>query len=205
MTLSELKKAIQEWVQSSEPTFVKNLEIIIQNAEQELHDKVRIPSARVTTDLTTTNGVNTVDAPTGMGVPLGLFITSSGRPYPLVQRDPSFIREAYSGTVNSRPLDYAWLRSDTTKATILLGPTPNAAYTLTVEYYQTQPESIVTTPNGTWLSINFSDVLLKHCLPQAAIFLKQWENVEVYKKEAADALQQMGQFNLAGRKDEWKA
>jgi len=205
MTLAALKTVLQDWAQSTEATYVANLDTIIGDAEQSIYDKIRVPSARIEQSISTVAGTNTVTANVAFGASLEFYVTAVGGVAdnrPLELRDPSYIRECWGRSPQGKPLDYAWLRAAVAGSTLLLGPTPDAIYAMKLEYYSATPESLVTTTSGTWLSINFPDVLRKHAQYRAGIFLKMWEQVNILKPEAEESLQQFGSLMMSAKSDE---
>jgi hypothetical protein len=81
---------------------------------------------------------------------------------------------------------------------ILIAPTPNAAYTIDLEY-TAQPTGLSSSTATTWLSNNAPTALLYACLVEAFRFLKGPENMLVMYEQAYKnavgtlATEQMGQ------------
>jgi hypothetical protein len=78
----------------------------------------------------------------------------------------------------------------------MFAPTPDIAYTAELHYYA-YPESITVAGDGTtWLSLNYSPVLLYGCLVEAYIFMKgEADLMAAYEKKYQDAI---GQLNRLG-------
>lgn len=100
----------------------------------------------------------------------------------LLNKDVNFIRESYpTPTDTGIPAYYALFGPTTTNATppvpttelsFLLGPTPDATYSIELHYYY-YPESITTISSGqTWLGDNFDSVLLYGSMVEACTFQK---------------------------------
>jgi hypothetical protein len=102
----------------------------------------------------------------------------------LLNKDVNFIREAYpTPTDLGTPAYYALFDENT----FILGPTPNATYTMELHYYY-YPESIVTAGTS-WLGDNFDSVLLYASLLEAAAFMKSDPDViGNYEKRYNEAL-----------------
>ena len=126
-------------------------------------------------------------------------IDQTGRYEFLLNKDVNFIRQAYpSPTSQGLPKYYALFGPTTTndptpvitnELSVILGPTPDAAYNVELHYYYL-PESIVT-EGTTWLGDNFDTVLLYGALVEAAIFMKaEAETLTVYQAKYAEALAQ---------------
>ena len=71
----------------------------------------------------------------------------------------------------------------------IVGPTPNAAYSVELHYFY-YPESITTVSTGqTWLGDNFESVLLYGSLLEAGTFMKSDPDImAVYKGRYDEAL-----------------
>lgn len=111
----------------------------------------------------------------------------------LLNKDVSYIRAAYPvPTDTGLPQHYAMfgpVSTDETELTFMLGPTPDAVYTVELHYYYF-PESITTAASGfTWLSENFDSVLLYGCLVEAYTFMKpEADLIALYDKKYQEAL-----------------
>ena len=79
----------------------------------------------------------------------------------------------------------------TDELTFILGPTPDAAYTVELHFYY-YPESITTAADGrTWLGDNFDTVLLYGCLVEAYTYMKGEQDVMAfYETKYKEALAQ---------------
>ena len=79
----------------------------------------------------------------------------------------------------------------TDELTFILGPTPDAAYTVELHFYY-YPESITTAADGrTWLGDNFDTVLLYGCLVEAYTYMKGEQDVMAfYEAKYKEALAQ---------------
>ena len=117
----------------------------------------------------------------------------------LLNKDVNFIRQAYpTPTDTAIPKYYALFGPTTTSGgsptitnelSFILGPTPDAAYTVELHYYY-YPESITTAPSGTsWLGDNFDSVLLNGALLEAATFMKaDVDTIKLYSDRYAESI-----------------
>jgi hypothetical protein len=114
----------------------------------------------------------------------------------LLNKDVNFIRQAYpQPTDTAIPKYYALFGPTTAGAVItdelsfLLGPTPDAVYSVELHYYY-YPESITTASSGqTWLGDNFDSVLLYGSLVEAYTFMKgETDMVALYDGKYKEAL-----------------
>jgi hypothetical protein len=115
----------------------------------------------------------------------------------------NFIRAAYPNPNDTAIPKYYALFGPTVASSVItdelsfiLGPTPDALYNIELHYFY-YPESITTAPDGrTWLSDNYSPVLLYGSMLEAYIFLKgETDMMAVYKGKYDEAL---GQLNRLG-------
>ena len=144
------------------------LAMFTQQAEQKIYNAVDFPALRknATSSLVIDNKYLTV--PTDYLYPHSLAVVNgSGEYVYLLQKDSNFIREAYPTPASTGlPKHYALFDGDS----IILGPTPDAAYTVEL-HYSYYPESIVTA-GTTWLGVNFDSALLNGALVEALRFMK---------------------------------
>jgi len=111
----------------------------------------------------------------------------------LLNKDVSYIRAAYpTPTSTGIPAYYAMfgpVSNDETELTFILGPTPDAVYTVELHYFY-YPESITTAASGyTWLSENYDPVLLYGSLVEAYTFMKgEPDMIAQYEKKFQESL-----------------
>lgn len=175
MTYAELKEQIKDYVQSEEATFLANLDVIIQLAEQRINRDVKSPDSR--TSVTGTVSSQTITTPTDFVMQLSLFVNVAGTQTGLLLKEPSYLTEAYGVTQHSAgstgaPAYYAIQSSSETGTTILVAPSAAVPYTYTLYYYKTPDTIVGTNNNTTWVSTYFPQTLLYGCLVEAYTFLK---------------------------------
>jgi hypothetical protein len=178
-TYAETVSAIESTTENTYDTV--DVDRFITNAEERIFNMVRLPFLRKTdTSITTVNGTSTITLPTDFLAPFSVAIVSSGTYTYLLNKDPDFIREAYPVIATTGvPAHYAFV-NDTT---LIMGPTPGAAYSVVLNYFY-MPSSLTVDTSGTWLSDNFFSALLAACLVEAAIFMKSTEDiVALYDKD----------------------
>ncbi len=199
MTYTQLKTLVQNYTENTEATFVANIDSFTDMAEKRIYNDVGLPVERkIATNLTTTIGVATMALPTDFLAPYSFSVTnpSTGAVTFLLNKDPEFINEAYPITATTgTPAHYALQLQSLASTTALLGPTPDAAYATTLNYYY-YPASIVTATN-TWLGDNYPMALLYGVLREAAAYMKsEPDTVQGYEasyQEALESLRQMGE------------
>lgn len=198
-TTTTLKDAIRQYLvlnttnQTPDSTFEAQLDNIIIQAEQGIVRSVQHPAFTQYANLATVASTATLDV--SSQDPLSIYsmtltTTVQGESV-LVPKQYDFIREAFSGgSTEGQPRFYAW-EDD---ATLILGPTPDDAYTIRMSYWGA-PTSI-TVDSTTWLGDNQEDLLLYACLVEAYRFIKgDPEMLAMYEKRYVEAL---AAFKLQG-------
>jgi len=187
-TFTTLKTAIQDYLESSETTFVANLTLIITQAEERILRTVQLPDFRKNVTGTLSSGNPYLTMPSDFLGPYSLAIDNSGYEY-LLFKDVNFIREAYPVEATENvPKYYSIFDRDT----FILGPTPNANFATELHYLY-KPESITASGDGTsWLGTNAETALLYGCLVEGYTFLKgDGEFIQWYQAKYDDAVMRL--------------
>lgn len=183
MNYAALSAAIQDYTQNYEQEFVANIPVFVQQAEQRIYNTVQFPSLRKNVTGSTTTNNKYLSCPNDFLSTYSLAIIDGTGAYEyLLNKDVNFIRQAYpQPTDTAIPKYYALFGPTTTSGgspvitnelSFILGPTPDAAYSVELHYYY-YPESITVAASGqTWLGDNFDTVLLYGSLIEAYTFLK---------------------------------
>jgi hypothetical protein len=200
MNYTQLTAAICDYTQNFDQDFVDNIPVFVQQAEQRIFNTVQFPSIRKNvTGLTTANN-KYLSAPADFLAVYSLAVVDATGAYEyLLNKDVNFIRQAYpTPTSTGLPKYYALFGPTTTndpspvitnELSIILGPTPAAAYTAELHYYY-YPESISVAASGqTWLGDNFDSVLLYGALVEANTFMKgEADMTAMYNTKYTEAL-----------------
>jgi hypothetical protein len=183
MNYAALSAAIQDYTQNYEQEFVANIPVFVQQAEQRIYNTVQFPSLRKNVTGSTTTNNKYLSCPDDFLSTYSLAIIDGTGAYEyLLNKDVNFIRQAYpQPTDTAIPKYYALFGPTTTSGgspvitnelSFILGPTPDAAYSVELHYYY-YPESITVAASGqTWLGDNFDTVLLYGSLVEAYTFMK---------------------------------
>ena len=170
---------------------VADINTFITQAEQRIANAVQLPASFKYSTLTTSIGVATLTLPADYlaTFSVALQLPSGAQAY-LVNKDFTFLREAFPTTATGQPQYYALSQA----YELTLAPIPSAVYPVNVAYYG-YPDSI-TLPAGTsWLGDNFSSVLLYGSLVEAYTFMKGDQDVmalyDTKFKEAMGLLKQL--------------
>ena len=208
MTYTELVAAIQSYTENQFPTTyladgstvssTTQINLLIEQAEQRIYNSVQFPSLRKNVTGTMTLGNKYLSAPSDfLAVYSMAVIDATGAYEYLLNKDVNFIRQAYpKPTDTSIPKYYALFGPTTTNAatpvitnelSFILGPTPDAAYSVELHFYY-YPESI-TTAGTTWLGDNFDSVLLYGSLVEAYTYMKgETDLIALYDGKYKEAL-----------------
>ncbi len=177
MNYTELKTNIQD---ICEQTFTDDqLAMFTKQAEQLIYTTVDLPAMRKNQTGNTTLDNKYLTMPSNILYVYSLaVIDGSGDYHYLINKDVSFIREAYPlPTATGMPVHYGIFG----QTTFILGPTPNAAYQSEIHFSE-YPESIVTA-STTWLGTEFDSALLNGALVEAIRFQKgEPDMVALYEK-----------------------
>lgn len=191
MTYTELVTAVSDYAENAFNTVDMNT--FIQQAEQRIYNTVQFPALRKNVTGTCTASNKYLQCPLDFLAAYSLAVIDALGVYSFaLNKDVNFIREAYpTPTSTGIPKYYALFgpRSDTEKElTFILGPTPDAAYSVELHYFY-YPTSIVTATN-TWLGDNFDSVLLYGTLVEAYTFMKgEQDMLQMYDAKYKEALQ----------------
>ena len=165
-------------------TSEEQIDTFIQQAEQRIYNSVQFPNFRKnqTGVLSPTNPY--LEAPPDFLASYSLAVITNDSYEYLLNKDVNYIRAAYPNpTVEGIPKYYAQFDDNT----FILGPTPDAAYTVEMHYFF-YPESIVTA-GTTWLGANFDSALLYGSLVEAYTYMKgEADIVAAYNKRYEEAM-----------------
>jgi hypothetical protein len=187
-TYTTLKSAIQDYLETTETTFVNNLGVIVSQAEDRILKTVQLPDFRKSTTGSMTSGNSYLSTPSDFLSPYSLALNNSGYEY-LIFKDVNFIREAYPVAATTGVPKYYGLFNETS---FILGPTPGSGYSVELHYFY-KPESITTASAGTsWLGTNAESALLNASLVEAYTFLKgEPDLLQLYEGRYQEAIAQL--------------
>lgn len=202
MNYTALVADIQAYTQNYESSFIANIPVFVQQAEERIYNSVQIPALRKNvTGLTTVNN-KYLSCPADFLSSFSLAVIDATGAYTyLLNKDVNFMREAYPNpnTDKGLPKFYALFGPTvasgtiTTELSFILGPTPDLQYDVELHYYY-YPQSIVTAGTS-WLGDNYSPVLLYGSLVEAYIFMKgEQDMMAYYEKKFQDATSQLNRL-----------
>jgi hypothetical protein len=183
MNYTQLTAAIGDYTQNFDQDFTDNIPVFVTQAEQRIYNTVQFPSLRKNVTGSTSTNNKYLSTPQDFLAPYSLAVIDATGAYEyLLNKDVNFIRQAYpTPTSTGIPKYYALFGPTTTndatpiitnELSLILGPTPDAVYSVELHYYY-YPESITVAASGqTWLGDNFDSVLLYGSLVEANTFMK---------------------------------
>ena len=192
MTYDELVTRIREWTEVDSTVFTSTIvNGFIENAEFRIMTDVDLDVFRRNDYSTLTSGNEFLSLPNGIllvrwveiyNVPQTGTSSMSGQRLTLQQKDVSFIDEyTMNRTATGTPKYYGYWN----ETKLLLGPTPNAAFTVEVAYVKRPNTSdgtkLTSTNTTTYLSLNAPNTLLYACLVEAYSFLKDQQMLQTFE------------------------
>jgi|TARA_Y100000114_G_scaffold145430_1_gene155101 hypothetical protein len=169
-TLSTLKTAVQDYLETDETTFVNNLNNFILQAEERILKSVQVPDQRKNVQGNVTSSNRFLATPSDFLAPFSLAVISSNNYDYLDLKHNSFIKEYISSTTTTgKPKYYAIFD----QGSFEVAPIPDSNYTVEL-HYLAKPASLTAGGDSgtTYLSTDAPDTLLYGCLLEGAIFLK---------------------------------
>jgi hypothetical protein len=212
MNYSQLVTAIQSYTENQFPAVyladgstessTAQINRFIEQAEQRIYNMIQFPSLRKNQYTPITSSNKYVSLPNDFLAVYSLALVTgvvggdldTGTFEYLLNKDVNFIRQAYPAPNDKGvPKYYALFgptivsSAITNELSLILGPTPDAAYYVELHYYY-YPESI-TTATTTWLGDNFDSVLLYGSLVEAYTFMKgEQDIISLYDTKFKEAL-----------------
>lgn len=208
MNYTELTQALQDYLETQETSFVSNIPMFIKQAEERIYRSVQIPELRKNVTAAVTAGVQYIARPSDFLSVFSLAVIDALGDYTyLYDKDVNFIREAYPrASTQGLPKYYAQFDGDQigfSAGNFILGPTPNAAYTVELHYYYDPPSITVT--GTSWLGENAESALLYGSLVEAYTYLKgDADMLQLYNKRYNEAMLQLFGIDLRSKRDEYR-
>lgn len=187
MNYTQLVNEIQSYTENQFQT--ADINTFIQQAEQRIYNSVQLPALRKNVTGSVTTGNKYLAMPSNWLATFSLAVINANNEYLyLLNKDVNFIRQSFPDTDSDfygQPQYYAVFDQNT----FILGPTPDANYSMELHYFY-YPESITTVVGGqTWLGDNFSSTLLYGSLLEAYSYMKGEQDViNQYQKRYDEAM-----------------
>ena len=189
-TLSTLKTAVQDYLETDETTFVSNLNNFILQAEERILKSVQLPDQRKNVQGNVTSSNRFLGTPTDFLAPFSLAVISSNTYDYLDLKHNSFIKEYISSTTTTgKPRYYAIFD----QSRFEVAPVPDSNYTVEL-HYLAKPTSLTSGGDSgtTYLSTDAPDTLLYGCLLEGAIFLQlPPDDINAYEARFKESLMRL--------------
>lgn len=187
-TYTTLKTAIQDYLQTTESSFVSNLPTFITQAEERILRTVQLPDFKKNVTANVSNGNQYLAMPSDFLSQYSMAIDNSGYEY-LLFKDTNFIREVSPDVTVTGVPKYYGIFDD---SNFILGPTPNSNYFVELHYLY-KPLSISVDPSGTsWLGTNAENSMLYGSLIEAYTYLKgDPDLMSLYQSKFDESLAQL--------------
>lgn len=190
MTYGELKQAIQDYTENDETSFVNNLPLFIRLAEERILKSVQLSLFQKNQSGSMTSGNQYLAAPSDFLAPFSLSIDVNGDKEFLLFKDLDFI-QTYTpdATTTGQPKYYAQFDVDN----FIIGPTPNANYTVDIHYLYRPASLTAGADSGTsWLSTNAEIALLYGSLVEAYTYMKGDPNLmQMYNQRLGEGISRL--------------
>ena len=196
-TNTALKTAIQDYLDSTEASFVSNLPTFITTAEERIFKNVQLDDFRKNQVGNLTASGTYLECPTDYLAPFSLAVVDSANNYNyLLLKQVSFIRD-FTPNASTKGLPKYYAEFDDN--TFIVAPTSDLAYEVELHYYY-RPASLTSTTGSetTWLSENAPNAMLYGSLVEACTYLKNYESIPVYESKFQEAI--LGLKNLGEAK-----
>ena len=198
-TYSALETALKNHVENQGTAFDANVDTIIKLGEDRVLKDFDLEIFDTTASVTLTQAVATITKPSNTIAARTIWYTNgSSDRVVLRQRTYEFIQDYWPTPGDTGEPKYFCELTETTWG---VAPTPDATRQGTVRYI-TRQTSVVTQTSGTWLSLNFGDLLLRACLASAEMYLKADDRVPLWKSEYAELLAVAQREVRAGRRQD---
>jgi len=188
-TYTTLKTAIQDYVQSTETTFVSQLARFILNAEERILKECQLDVFRKSSQGTVSSGNAYLAKPSDFLAQNSLSVINGSSKEFLLYKQATMLQDYTPNPATTGVPEYY---ADWDEATFLLAPTPDSSYTMELHYFY-RPQSITVSSDGTsWLGTNAELALLYGALVEAYTFLKgEPDLLALYDKRFQEAMQWM--------------
>lgn len=179
---SELLTELDAWMDRTVdadriPTFIKLF-------EARMNRQLRAPAMEATSTSVTESGTSNYALPSDFLSMRELYLATDPKTV-LEAMTPASLRETYAYSDTGQPRAYAVIGDE-----IVLAPTPDGEYTLTLSYYQSIPA--LTSANTTnWLLTAFPDAYLYGTLTMAEAYYKDDERLGLWKAAWDEVLSEM--------------
>ncbi len=206
MNYGDVRRSVQTFSSNTDPEFLSQIDTFIFQTESRIGQLVRLPAYSATASLVTVAGVNTIS----LNSLTPQFISADyinlldfGT---LEQKEKSFMFEAFPNAGEQGTPRYFGLQDD---LTLIIGPTPDAVYSLTLYYFSKWGSLVAlghnpsTVNNETFISRTFEAALLNGTLMNAYLFMQDTEAYQMHKAEFMENLGLVREYKQSSAKKQF--
>jgi len=179
MTYDSLTENIQSYLERTDTATLDKIPLFIMLAEQVIASEIKFLGNLTVNTSTMTIGQYVIDKPARWHKTVSMNVVVSGERQPILLRKYEYLREYWPDqTQTSVPLYYA----DYDYTHWLVAPTPAAAYSFEVLYYE-RNQPLDSTNQTNWFTIYAPQALLYGSLLQAMPFLKNDDRIPMWQAQ----------------------
>lgn len=184
-TYATLVTAIKNHLENQGTAFAANVDTLIKLGEDRVVKDFDLEIFDTTASITLTVNVATITKPSGIIAPRSLWYTNGSSDRVILrQRSYEYLVDYWpTPSDTGEPKFFCELTETTWGVT----PTPNNTRSGTARYVK-RPNSVVTDTSGTWISLNFGDLLLYSCMMNSEIYEKADDRIAVWQTLYGQAL-----------------
>jgi len=185
MTYDSLTENIQSYLERSDTATLEKIPLFIMLAEQVIASEIKFLGNLTVNTSNMVTGQFTIDKPVRWHKTVSMNVTVDGVRQPVLLRKYEYLREYWPDqTATDVPLYYA----DYDYTHWLVAPTPDAAYSFEVLYYE-RVQPLDSTNQTNWFTIYAPQALLYGSLLQAMPFLKNDERTPMWQAQYSAIMQ----------------
>jgi len=179
MTYTTLVENIQSYLERDDTATVDKIPLFIMLAEQVIASRIKFLGNLTVNTSTMTASTSIIDKPARWHKTVSMNITVDGERQPVLLRKYEYLREYWpNATTTATPIYY----SDYDYTHWLVAPTPDAAYTFEVLYYE-RIQPLDSSNQSNWFTIYAPQALLYGSLLQAMPFLKNDDRIPMWQSQ----------------------
>ena len=177
MTYTSLVENIQSYLERDDTATVDKIPLFIMLAEQIIASQIKFLGNLTVNTSTMTASTSIIDKPARWHKTVSMNITVAGERQPVLLRKYEYLREYWPNANSTGTPEFY---SDYDYTHWLVAPTPDAAYTFEVLYYE-RIQPLDSSNQTNWFTIYAPQALLYGSLLQAMPFLKNDERMTMWK------------------------
>lgn len=193
MTYDSLTENIQSYLERTDTATLDKIPLFIMLAEQVIASEIKFLGNLTVNTSTMVAGQPVIDKPARWHKTVSMNVTVAGAKQPVLLRKYEYLREYWPDqTQTDAPLYYA----DYDYTHWLVAPTPNAAYSFEVLYYE-RVQPLDSTNQTNWFTIYAPQALLYGSLLQAMPFLKNDDRIPMWQAQYSAIMQVLKAEDIA--------